>query len=423
MKNIKIATPMIALTLMLCALLMLGNAAHAKDLKTWWGTWNTDDYNHKEGTDPNDGTNPQDDLYPPSDEHGTPDLVTGRSRTLWVWKNAPKPIGSSKPKSTDPLGVYGVRGANRTVFTDKPTLWRRVSGQFNEPSLDAVDLTRKTNKATYYFGMTGGRTEAHDGLPAMTFYTDCGIAWENGGKGSNSDLDGWTLYSRSTVTIAGKGTWSLWKTIPDEDKKISATRYMRRGLGAITMTYDVSSSQGDISFGATNGLSGKINTIYGDPKYPVEGFSLRRNVGLTQDVSAEEFFGLKGDKQINERPVKSPIDRGNDPNAVVVSGVTAIYLDGSMIPSLLFSSGELSKPIVPSNPDLKSWAEVGGSDLLRPNQVKADDKWIIDFVAPVSKARPQDGSYKTDFENENVKITMGVKKHPHNVQVIPKGKK
>ena len=411
MRHIKLANILLALSFVICALSLLSGNAQAKEIQTWWGTWDTDDYNHRQGT------KPPEDLYPPSDEHGPLDSETGRAQTLWSWTDT--------DDSADPLEAKWVRGANRTVFwksTGSPNDWRRVSGQFNEPSLEGVDLTRKTNKATYYFGMEG-RVDAYDGMPTMFFYTDCGIAWENGGG-----YDGWILFNRCTVVVAGRGKWHLWKTIQDANNVlIGATRYPRGSLGAIRMSYDVSANQGTITFLASNGKSGQLNIIYGDSAYPVKVASLRRNVGLTQAVTEKEFFELTKTGQIDKRPIKAPIDRGDDLDAVVINDVAAVYLDGSTIPSLLFLEGELAAPAVPfaslNVPSRVNWSVAGGSDLLRPDQIKADDKWIVDFVAPMSTPRPDDGSHKTGFDKENVKITMGAKKHNHRVQVIPKGKK
>jgi hypothetical protein len=295
-----------------------------------------------------------------------------------------------------------VRGGNRTVFTNKGTNYRQVWGYFSEPNIKGINRSRLTNKPTYYFGVIGK-------VNGNQVASDCGIAWEN--YGGNP---GWSLIHRVKVIVPG-GAWELWKQ--------SATpnpRFAEGTLGKIHLAY-VIFNENDVvlKFASATGKTGETKAWYYNPQFPIEVDTLRRTVGLTQDVTTKEFG-----KTVTGTETEPIV--GKDKNAVVIPNVAAVYLDGSVVKGLGFQVGSLrTAPRGGNAADVAfkdNWSVRGGFDLLRP-KMKADGKFIIDFTSPSQPLVGQYGEYRTNYDSENVIITMGAKKKSHKVNTVPKSKK
>ncbi|RZM12360.1 MAG: hypothetical protein EOO88_45730 [Pedobacter sp.] len=160
----------------------------------------------------------------------------------------------------------------------------------------------------------------------------------------------------------------------------------------------------------SNGAS--LSTQLTNPGNAVNITSLRRNVGLTQGVSAQEIAA-------------------NDPN-IRKFPQALVYLDGSVLRGLKFGEGKLkTAPSLEANgpgQTVTSWEVLGYSDALKPPD-KVDNKFIVDFekidgTNPLTKPRdPSTGNYTTNFKTENVIITMGASKTEHKVERLPASKK
>jgi hypothetical protein len=397
-----------------------------KTLNCWWGSFNTNDYNPRNSKayvedpktkqmvpnyhyiDPDGTFTPR----PPSDEViYRMDPLSDTLRAVSAWE-------FHKTRKNDPLrAAGGAGGANRTVTWESKSndpAFREVWGYFAEPNISRVRFDRRTNKPTYYFGLVG----LVDGL---YIGSDCGLQWEPEAKDNKGQViasEGWTLVNRVTTVLGvTNGRWELFGQFRSPGQT-TVDRFKQGTLNTIQMGYVINRSN-VATISMSNGA--KLPIQYCDPQKTVTLQSLRRNVGLTQSVSADEL-------------AKNPDGSPKDPSAIQFPSPNAalVYLDGSIIKGLKFGGGQLKTalPLNSSDPAqiTTPWEEVGNSDALRPPH-KSDDKFIIDFekidgTNPLTKPRNAvDGSYLTNFKTEDVTITMGAPKKKHKIERMPKSRK
>ena len=312
-------------------------------------------------------------LKPPGPHHWDPELKK------WI-RTPPAPPGGdgglgSGAKGANrrlqaPEGFLGVRGTFLQPIISGGKSW--VYGRDDEGHPTSIVIYNKHGvRPTMYFGVEGSGVIADSGLQYEPI------------KQTELEGAGWTLFQRVNISLyspAGQKKWEHWKQV------------YAGNFGALTLTFAVH-PDGQISTSGGGQTTGKVQ-----PYWPTNtnwsGVKLRRVIGITQSFTIVDEATMNNAAFSNGHAAKG-WKSGNKIVLQPFDGTKTRWMQGS---------GEYE--YAPTSPN---------GDPRDPGFLIKPYPWMIDFFAPFTRARNNNGSHpkvnasvphQNRFYNETVNINL-----------------